>query len=82
MRGPTLQKIVYEISKSFDFIEITLISSDFTDFKVISLIWNIYNYLIAFLILFYVLAWFGTNGFICEFICQDYLQYANIYQIL
>jgi len=36
--GPTLQKIVYKTSKSFDFIEITLISSDFTDFKVISLI--------------------------------------------
>jgi len=41
-RGPTLPKIVYEISKSIDFNEITLISSDFTDFKVIS---NIYNYL-------------------------------------
>ena len=28
-RGPTLQKILYEISKSFDFIEISLISCDF-----------------------------------------------------
>ena len=37
-RGPTLQKIVYEISKSFDFIEITLISGDFTDFIEITLI--------------------------------------------
>ena len=37
-RGPTLQKIVYEISKSFDFIEITLISADFTDFIEITLI--------------------------------------------
>ena len=36
--GLTLQKIVYKISKSFDFIEITLISSDFNDFKY-------YNYL-------------------------------------
>jgi len=36
---------VYEISKSIDFNEITLISSGFTDFKVISLISNIYNYL-------------------------------------
>jgi len=36
---------VYKISKSIDFNEITLISSDFTDFKVISLISNIYNYL-------------------------------------
>ena len=35
-RGPTLQKIVYEISKSIDFNEIILISSDFTDFKLIS----------------------------------------------
>ena len=34
--GPTLQKIVYEISKSIDFNEIILISSDFTDFKLIS----------------------------------------------
>ena len=33
-----LQKIVYEISKSFDFIEITLISGDFTDFIEIILI--------------------------------------------
>ena len=40
MRGPTLQKIVYEISKSFDFIEITLISGDFTDFIEIALIVN------------------------------------------
>ena len=31
--GLTLQKIVHKISKSFDFIEITLISSDFNDFK-------------------------------------------------
>ena len=37
-RGPTLQKIVYEISKSFDFNEITLISGDFTDFIEITLI--------------------------------------------
>ena len=37
-RGPTLQKIVYEISKSFDFIEITLSSGDFTDFIEIALI--------------------------------------------
>ena len=37
-RGPTLQKIVYEISKSFDFIEITLISGNFTDFIKITLI--------------------------------------------
>ena len=37
-RGPTLQKIVYEISKSFDFIEIILISGDFTDFIEITLI--------------------------------------------
>ena len=37
-RGPTLQKIVYEISKSFDFIEITLISGDFTDFIEITVI--------------------------------------------
>ena len=44
-RGPTLQKIVYEISKSFDFIEITLISSDFTDFKMISLVSSSNNYL-------------------------------------
>ena len=36
--GPTLHKIVYEISKSFDFIEITLISGDFTDFIEITLI--------------------------------------------
>ena len=43
-RSPTLQKILYEISKSFDFIEITLISSDFTDFKMISLISSINNY--------------------------------------
>ena len=35
-RGPTLPKIVYEISKSIDFNEIILISSDFTDFKLIS----------------------------------------------
>ena len=35
-RGPTLQKFVYEISKSIDFNEIILISSDFTDFKLIS----------------------------------------------
>ena len=28
-RGPTLAKIAYEISKSFDFIEIKMISSDF-----------------------------------------------------
>ena len=35
-RGPTLQKIVYEISKSIDFNEIILVSSDFTDFKLIS----------------------------------------------
>jgi len=45
LRGPTLQKIVYEILKSIDFNEITLISSDFTDFKVISLISDICNYL-------------------------------------
>ena len=32
-RGPTLQKILYEISKSFDFIEISLISCDFSDFN-------------------------------------------------
>ena len=32
------KKIVYEISKSFDFIEITLISGDFTDFIEITLI--------------------------------------------
>ena len=31
-RDPTLQKIVCEISKSFHFIEITLVSGDFTDF--------------------------------------------------
>ena len=38
-RGPTLQKIVYESLKSFfDFIEITLISGDFTDYIEISLI--------------------------------------------
>ena len=37
-RGPTLQKIVYEILKSFDFIEIALISGDFTDFIEITLI--------------------------------------------
>ena len=37
-RGPTLQKIVYEILKSFDFIEITLISGDFTDFIEITMI--------------------------------------------
>ena len=37
-RGPTLQKIVYKISKSFDFIEITLIFGDFTDFIEITLI--------------------------------------------
>ena len=37
-RSPTLQKIVYEISKSFDFIEITLISGDFTNFIEITLI--------------------------------------------
>ena len=35
-RGPTLQKILYEISKSIDFNEIILISSDFTDFNLIS----------------------------------------------
>ena len=39
-RGPTLQKIVYEISKSFDFIEITLISGDFTDFIEVAQIVN------------------------------------------
>jgi len=44
LKGLTLQKIVHEILKSFHFIETTLISSDFTDFKVISLILNIYNY--------------------------------------
>ena len=33
LRGPTLQKILYEISKSIDFIEITMISCDFSDFK-------------------------------------------------
>ena len=34
MRGPTLTKIAYEISKSFDFIEIKMISSDFNnDFR-------------------------------------------------
>ena len=38
MRGPTLQKILYKISKSFDFIEITLISGDFTEFIEITLI--------------------------------------------
>ena len=37
-RGPTLQKVVYEISKSFDFIEITLISGDFTDLIEITVI--------------------------------------------
>ena len=37
-RGPTLQKIVYEISKSFDLIEITLIFGDFTDFIEITVI--------------------------------------------
>ena len=42
LRGLTLQKILYKISKSFDFIEITLISSDFT---MISLISSINNYL-------------------------------------
>jgi len=36
---------VYEISKSIDFNEIPLVSSDFIDFTVISLISNIYNYL-------------------------------------
>ena len=38
MRGPKLQKIVYDILKSFDFIEITLMSGDFTDFIEITLI--------------------------------------------
>ena len=38
LRGPTLQRIVYEILKSFDFIKITLISGDFTDFIEITLI--------------------------------------------
>ena len=32
-RGLTLQKILYKILKSFDFIEIILISCDFSDFK-------------------------------------------------
>ena len=36
--GSDTSKIVYEISKSFDFIEITLISGDFTDFIEITLI--------------------------------------------
>ena len=45
-RGPTLSKILYEISKSTDFFEITLISCDFTDFNLISLISNISNYII------------------------------------
>ena len=31
-RGPTLQKILYETTKSSDFIEISLISCDFNDF--------------------------------------------------
>ena len=39
-RGPTLQKIVNKNSKSFDFIEITLIFGDFTDFIEITLISN------------------------------------------
>jgi len=56
---------VYEISKSIDFNEITLISSDFTDFKVISLISNIYNYL-NYYISNCVLPRFRTNGFICQ----------------
>ena len=33
--GPDTSKIVYEISTSFDFIEITLISGDFTEITVI-----------------------------------------------
>ena len=36
--GSNTSKIVYEISKLFDFIEITLISGDFTDFIAITLI--------------------------------------------
>ena len=36
--GSDTSKIVYEISKSFDFIEITVISGDFTDFIEITLI--------------------------------------------
>ena len=35
---PTIQKLMYKISKSFDFIAITLISSDFSDFIEITLI--------------------------------------------
>ena len=35
LRGPTLAKIAYEISKSFGFIEIKMISSDFkNDFRI------------------------------------------------
>ena len=35
-RGPTLTKIAYVISKSFDFIEIKMISSDFNiDFRLL-----------------------------------------------
>ena len=37
-KGSDISKIVYKISKSFDFIEITLISGDFTDFIEITLI--------------------------------------------
>ena len=32
-RGPTLQKILYEILKSFDFIKISQISCDLSDFN-------------------------------------------------
>jgi len=35
---------VYKISKSIDFNEIIVISNDFTDFKMISLISDVYNY--------------------------------------
>ena len=42
MRFPILQKFMYEILKSFDFIEITLISSDFTEFIDFK---YLYNYL-------------------------------------
>ena len=44
-RGLTPQKIVYEISKSFDFIEVTLISGEFTDFIEITLIIKSRKYL-------------------------------------
>ena len=48
IEGSDTSKIVYQILKSFDFIEITQISGDVTDFieiTVISLISNTCNYL-------------------------------------